>query len=289
VLAGVEAALETGPDLFGGGLVKLDLWRTGRSPVQDLVRARADDDALQQTTQVGIQQQCQGVSLLLRVLELGDHDLAVSVLIAAEPAAHEPRLAAGPRRAPPSFCLEAFDRCLCPSGQLGRRDQGQAVEETHRIRHGTGLRTMDELLSDCRPDRSAVRELVGHGQHFQHLTGRHLGLDRRVHRRSIDNGLVELPGKLPDKELQVIMNFFNWQMVFRKKRKIPGVKRPSIFVMEVKNLLDYLRRGGLRGLVRGLWESGKLFCTVAWYAQAYPSIRKKYDLYAKNFGRTDWD
>ena len=95
--------------------------------------------------------------------------------------------------------------------------------------------------------------------------------------------------RVPDRDLQVILQFFYWQMMFRKKKKTPGVEQSSVLVMEVKNMLAYLRRGGLRGLARGVWDSGKLFFTVAWYANAYPSVRKKYDLYAKNFGRTDWD
>jgi len=95
--------------------------------------------------------------------------------------------------------------------------------------------------------------------------------------------------RIPDKDLLVIQKNFHWWLVFKRKKKIPGVKRSSFLEIGVGNMLTNLRRGGLRGLVRGLWESGKLFCTEAWYSHAYPSIRKKYDLYAKNFGRTDWD
>ena len=94
---------------------------------------------------------------------------------------------------------------------------------------------------------------------------------------------------IPDKGLQVIQKCFHWWLVFRKKRRIPGVKRSSFLEIGLENLLVNLRRTGLCGLARNLWESGKLFCSVAWYAHAYPSIRKKYDLYAKNFGRTNWD
>lgn len=94
---------------------------------------------------------------------------------------------------------------------------------------------------------------------------------------------------VPAKDLQVIMQFVYWQTVFGKKQKTPGFDWGSNLKMLIINLLHYLRCAGLRGLARGVWEAGKLFCNVAWYAHAYPSIRKKYDLYAKNFGRTDWD
>ena len=95
--------------------------------------------------------------------------------------------------------------------------------------------------------------------------------------------------RIPDKELQVIKNFNHWQVVFGRKQKTTGFKRDSVLKTGVSNLLAYLRSVGLRGLARGFWESARLFCTVAWYAHAYPAIRKKYDLYARNFGRTDWD
>jgi len=94
---------------------------------------------------------------------------------------------------------------------------------------------------------------------------------------------------IPPKDLQVILNFVSWQTVFRKKRKIPGLKRDSFVKMGIINLRGYLHGVGLSGLIRGFWQSAKLFCTVAWYAHAYPAIRKKYDLTAKNFGRMDWD
>jgi len=113
-----------------------------------------------------------------------------------------------------------------------------------------------------------------------------------MERKSIGMELQHLTqnfSRIPNKDLQVIQKFILWQFVFRKKQKITGVKRSPILAVAVHNLLSYLRNTGLRNLARGIWESAKLFCAVAWYAHAYPSIRKKYDLYAKNFGRTDWD
>ena len=94
--------------------------------------------------------------------------------------------------------------------------------------------------------------------------------------------------RVPDKDLRVIKKYMHWQMVFGKKRKIPQAKRSRSLKMAFDNLRIYLRCAGLRGLARGLWDAAKFVCGVAWYANAYPSIRKKYDLYAKNLGRTDW-
>ena len=95
--------------------------------------------------------------------------------------------------------------------------------------------------------------------------------------------------RVPDKDLQVIQKFTLWRLVFGKKQKLAGFVRPSLILVGTKNLLSYLRNVGLRGLARGVWDAVKLFCTVAWYSHAYPAIRKKYDLYAINFGRTEWE
>ena len=101
-----------------------------------------------------------------------------------------------------------------------------------------------------------------------------------AHNTLTDQDLAKNYSRIPDKDLQVVQNFVNWQTVFRQRGYVK---------IAVSLLLSNLRRIGLRGLARELWVSAKLLCTVAWYAHAYPSIRKKYDLYAKNYGRTDWD
>jgi len=109
--------------------------------------------------------------------------------------------------------------------------------------------------------------------------------------KSQSKGWHRLPqnySRVPAKDLQVILRFIHWQMVFGKNNRNAETKRGFV-KMAISNLVDYLRGGGLRGLVRGLWESASYFCNVAWYAHAYPSIRKKYDLHARNFGRTHWD
>jgi len=95
--------------------------------------------------------------------------------------------------------------------------------------------------------------------------------------------------RVPTKELRVILHYINWQMAFQKKRYRPGFKRDSPLKLALSNLLAYLRCAGPRGFAHGLWNAAAFFLAVAWDAHAYPAIRKKYDLYAKNFGRTDWD
>jgi len=94
--------------------------------------------------------------------------------------------------------------------------------------------------------------------------------------------------RVPDRELRVVHSFLNWQSAFGQKRQAGKQALREILGM-LRGLLGSFRNAGPGDLVRGLWESARLLCSVAWYAHAYPSIRKKYGLYAKNLGRTQWE
>jgi len=134
------------------------------------------------------------------------------------------------------------------------------------------------------PGSQLYQELVASGRLMPPKT-----LEAIKHHSMPRLSLTQNFSRIPGKHLQVIQKFILWQLVFGKKPKIPGVKRSSVFLIGIQNLFCSLRNIGLRGLVYGLWEAARLFFTVAWYANAYPSIRKEYDLSTKNFGRTDWD
>jgi len=89
--------------------------------------------------------------------------------------------------------------------------------------------------------------------------------------------------QIPDRELRVVQCFVQWLLLFGKKHGDLDIKTA------IRREFINLRSVGLRGLTRGLWNAAKLFCSVVWHVHAYPSIRKKYDLYAENFGRTEWN
>jgi len=94
---------------------------------------------------------------------------------------------------------------------------------------------------------------------------------------------------IPRKDLIVVASFVHWHTIFGKKRKVHGTKTNSIANVGLNNLLGFVRAyPSPTTLLQAGWEAIKFVCTTAWYAHAYPSIRKKYDLTAKNFGRTDW-
>ena len=97
--------------------------------------------------------------------------------------------------------------------------------------------------------------------------------------------LEENYSAIPDRELKVILYFFHWRMMFQDRKD------------KKTNRLDYIKIGfrrvadniGRKGFFKFFFKHFRLALCVTWYTYAYPGIRKKYDLYASNFGRKDWD
>jgi len=90
---------------------------------------------------------------------------------------------------------------------------------------------------------------------------------------------------IPDRELKVIDSFFYWRMLFQNR----GDRKTG--------RLDYVRMAlgrvadniGRKGFFDFLFRQAGSVLRTAWYYYAYPGIRKKYDLYPRNFGRKDWE
>jgi len=90
---------------------------------------------------------------------------------------------------------------------------------------------------------------------------------------------------IPDRELQVIHHFFYWRMMFQN-RKDERTGRLDYIKIGFRRVVDNV---GRKGFFRFFVKNFRLALNAAWYYYAFPGIRKKYDLYARNFGRKDWD
>jgi radical SAM superfamily enzyme YgiQ (UPF0313 family) len=97
--------------------------------------------------------------------------------------------------------------------------------------------------------------------------------------------MVQNLSSIPDRELKVIHYFFYWRVVFQNRKDAKTGR------------LDYIKIG-LQRVFGGIGRKGffaffathfRLLLCAVWYVYAFPGIRKKYDLYARNFGRKDWD
>jgi len=90
---------------------------------------------------------------------------------------------------------------------------------------------------------------------------------------------------IPDRELKVIHYFFYWRMLFQD-RKDQKTGRLDYIKISLQRVLDNIGRNGFFYFI---FKHFRLALYSAWYYYAFPGIRKKYDLYPRNFGRKDWD
>jgi len=93
-------------------------------------------------------------------------------------------------------------------------------------------------------------------------------------------GLFANFSNVPTRDLQVVQSFFYWHSFFRKEFT-KGIPRYDMAKNTIVISLRHILRQGFFNMVKYVFSSGKLFLTVAWYANAYPGIRKKYGLHAK--------
>jgi len=84
---------------------------------------------------------------------------------------------------------------------------------------------------------------------------------------------------IPARDLRVVQSFFFWRGFLRKNSQTSTSRRG--FALEtIVNSLRHIFRQGFFNMVKYVCSSGKLFLTIAWYANAYPDIRRKYGLEA---------
>jgi len=90
---------------------------------------------------------------------------------------------------------------------------------------------------------------------------------------------------ISDRELKVIHYFFFLRLLFQN-RKDQRTDRLQFIKLGLWRVIDSI---GQKGFFEFLGTVVRTFLYVVWYNFAFPKIRKKYDLYGRNFGRKDWD
>ncbi|MDR0883316.1 MAG: B12-binding domain-containing radical SAM protein [Oscillospiraceae bacterium] len=91
--------------------------------------------------------------------------------------------------------------------------------------------------------------------------------------------------EIPTIDLKVVRCFFRWNALKATTRE--GEKGSSLIMlkMALSQVLLMVFRTGVRNALVNLYGAAKEFLVTFWYAHAHPKIRKKYDLYRRNFGR----
>ena len=85
--------------------------------------------------------------------------------------------------------------------------------------------------------------------------------------------------KITTQDLHVVQCIFYWRSFFSKSFP-EGAGRRAFALNTIAATLRHILRQGLFDIFRYVFLSGKIFLKVAWYAHAYPEIRKKYGLIA---------
>jgi len=89
---------------------------------------------------------------------------------------------------------------------------------------------------------------------------------------------------VPTRELRVVQSFFYWRSFFRRNFSRDAGRYEFAF-NTLEASLRHILRQGFFNLFRYAFSSARLFLTIAWYANAFPGIRKKYGLYKAGRGR----
>jgi len=82
---------------------------------------------------------------------------------------------------------------------------------------------------------------------------------------------------VPTRELRVVQSFFHWR-TFWSKNFPEGWEHRAVAAKTIGESLRMIVRQGFFGMFRYAFMSAKYFLSTAWYAYAYPGIRKKYGL-----------
>ncbi len=98
--------------------------------------------------------------------------------------------------------------------------------------------------------------------------------------------LTENYSKIPDKELLVVKSYFDWLTFTRKKKEST---QKTMFMKKAFDVLKHAADGGIINTAKNIFDAGKTFVTIVFYAHAYPSIKKKYGLYNINKKRNKLD
>ena len=82
---------------------------------------------------------------------------------------------------------------------------------------------------------------------------------------------------IPEIDIKVIRSWFMWRSFLANDLKVDG-KRSSFTKKVVRDGLKSVKTGNLKEFVASTWNAGLEFVQTAWYANAYPRVKKKYGI-----------
>ena len=82
---------------------------------------------------------------------------------------------------------------------------------------------------------------------------------------------------IPSLDIKVIRSYYMWRSFLANDIKVDG-KRSSFTKKVVTDGLKSVKTGNLKEFVASTWNAGLEFLRTAWYANAYPKVKKKYGI-----------
>ena len=82
---------------------------------------------------------------------------------------------------------------------------------------------------------------------------------------------------IPSLDIKVIRSYYMWRSFLSNNIKVDG-KRSSFTKKVVTDGLKSVKTGNLKEFIMSTWNAGLEFLRIAWFANAYPKIKKKYGI-----------
>jgi len=86
---------------------------------------------------------------------------------------------------------------------------------------------------------------------------------------------------VPTRDLLVIQSFFSWRSFVHREFPKGAARRYAFALNTIVTSLRNILRQGFFSMFLYAFSSARLFLTIAWYANAYPAVRRKYGLRRK--------
>ncbi|MCL2494339.1 MAG: B12-binding domain-containing radical SAM protein [Oscillospiraceae bacterium] len=145
------------------------------------------------------------------------------------------------------------------------------LRATVQLMLALGTTFINTLMFYPIPGSALYNELVGRKRLVPPETLRDLGTFSLFEKKTVNYSNV------PTRDLYVVQSCFHWRGFFGKN-SAKNMKKHEFAQKTIVSSLRQITKQGILNMVKYLFSSARMFLMIAWYANAYPGIRRKYGL-----------